>query len=84
MLDLIIKNGLCYIDGNLKKQDIGIKNSKITKIGTPQEVFPELVNKQRDIGVRIPQVTEFANLAPNKFQGNYPVTLAQAKERYIK
>ena len=34
MLDLIIKNGLCYIDGNLKKQDIGIKNSKITKIGT--------------------------------------------------
>ena len=34
MLDLIIKNGLCYIDSNLKKQDIGIKNNKITKIGT--------------------------------------------------
>ena len=34
MLDLIIKNGLCYIDGNLKKQDIGIKNNKITKTGT--------------------------------------------------
>ena len=32
MLDLIIKNGLCYIDSNLKKQDIGIKNNKITKI----------------------------------------------------
>ena len=34
MLDLIIKNGSCYIDGNLKKQDIGIKNNKITEIGT--------------------------------------------------
>ena len=33
MLDLIIKNGSCYIDGNLKKQDIGIKNNKITEIG---------------------------------------------------
>lgn len=61
-----------------------LEQGEITKIGTPQEVFPELVNKQRDIGVRIPQVTEFADLAPNKFQGAYPVTLAQAKERYIK
>jgi dihydroorotase len=34
MLDLIIKNGLCYIDGYLKRQDIGIKNNKITEIGT--------------------------------------------------
>ncbi len=34
MLDLIIKNGSCYIDGNLKKQDIGIKNNKISEIGT--------------------------------------------------
>ena len=34
MLDLIIKNGSCYIEGNLKKQDIGIKNNKITEIGT--------------------------------------------------
>ena len=34
MLDLIIKNGLCYVDGKLKKQDIGIKNSTISKIGT--------------------------------------------------
>ena len=44
MLDLIIKNGLCYIDGSLKKQDIGIKNNKIAKIGIintekSQEVF---------------------------------------------
>ena len=34
MLDLIIKNGLCYIDGKLKKADIGIKNSKISEIGS--------------------------------------------------
>ena len=34
MLDLIIKNGLCYIEGKLKKQDIGIKNNKIFEIGT--------------------------------------------------
>ena len=34
MLDLIIKNGLCYIDGKLQKQDIGINNNKISKIGS--------------------------------------------------
>ena len=33
MLDLIIKNGSCYIDGNLTKTDIGIVNSKISQIG---------------------------------------------------
>ena len=33
MLDLIIKNGSCYIDGNLTKTDIGISNSKISHIG---------------------------------------------------
>ena len=34
MLDLIIKNGLCYIEGKLEKQDIGIKNGKISEIGS--------------------------------------------------
>ena len=34
MLDLIIKNGSCYIDGKLEKQDIGIKNGKISEIGS--------------------------------------------------
>ena len=34
MLDLIIKNGLCHIDGKLKNLDIGIKNSKISEIGS--------------------------------------------------
>ena len=61
-----------------------LEHGEITKIGTPQEVFPELVNKQKDIGVRVPQVTEFANLAPEKFQGTHPVTLSEAKESYIK
>ena len=32
MLDLIIKNGNCYIDGKLQKQDIGIKDNKILQI----------------------------------------------------
>ena len=33
MLDLIIKNGSCYIDKDLKKQDIAIKDNKIIQIG---------------------------------------------------
>ena len=33
MLDLIIKNGSCYIDGNLKKLDVGITKDKISQIG---------------------------------------------------
>ena len=33
MLDLIIKNGSCYIDNDLKDQDIAIKNNKIVEIG---------------------------------------------------
>ena len=33
MLDLIIKNGLCYIDRVIKNHDIAIKNGKIIKIG---------------------------------------------------
>ena len=33
MLDLIIKNGSCYIDKDLKNHDIAIKDGKIIKIG---------------------------------------------------
>ena len=33
ILDLLIKNGSCYIEGALKNQDIGIKNGKIVEIG---------------------------------------------------
>ncbi len=32
MLDIIIKNGNCYIEGNLQKKDIGIKQGKISVI----------------------------------------------------
>ncbi len=33
MLDLIIKNGECYIDGKITKTNIGIRNGKISIIG---------------------------------------------------
>ena len=33
MLDLIIKNGQCYIDGELKDVDVAIKDGKIQQIG---------------------------------------------------
>ena len=33
MLDLIIKNGSCYIDKDLKSQDIAVKDGKIVEIG---------------------------------------------------
>ena len=32
MLDLIIKNGGCYINGDIKEQDIAVKNGKIINI----------------------------------------------------
>jgi len=32
MLDLIIKNGLCFIEGKLHKKDIGVKNARIIEI----------------------------------------------------
>ena len=37
MLDLIIKNGLCFIDGKLQKLNIGVKNGKIIEIGEIKE-----------------------------------------------
>ena len=33
MLDLIIKNGKCYIDGELKDVDVAVKDKKIHEIG---------------------------------------------------
>ena len=33
MLDLIIKNGQCYINGELKNVDVAIKDGKIQQIG---------------------------------------------------
>ena len=37
MLDLIIKNGKCYIDGQLKDVNISVKDGKIQKIGQIEE-----------------------------------------------
>ena len=37
MLDLIIKNGTCYIDDNLERLDLGIQNGKISHIGNLKE-----------------------------------------------
>ena len=42
MLDLIIKNGLCYIDKDLKDQDIAINDGKIVKIGKIEEEVKEI------------------------------------------
>ena len=48
MLDLIIKNGQCYIDGELKDVAVAIKDGKISQIGQISEdakvVFDRLKN----------------------------------------
>ena len=44
MLDLIIKNGSCYIDKDLKNQDIGIKDNKIVEIGKISKKASEVVD----------------------------------------
>ena len=41
MLDLKIINGNCFINGNLEKQDIGIKQGKIVNIGDLEEESKE-------------------------------------------
>jgi dihydroorotase len=41
MLDLIIKNGQCYIDGELKDVDVAVKDGKIHKIGEISEEAKE-------------------------------------------
>ena len=42
MLDLIIKNASCYIDKDLKDQDIAIKSGKIIKIGKTDSEAKEI------------------------------------------
>jgi dihydroorotase len=46
MLDLIIKNGKCYIDGELKDVDVAIQEGKIHKIGQISEAAREIVNAE--------------------------------------
>ncbi len=44
MLDLIIKNGQCYIDGELKNVDVAIKDGKIYQIGEISEKAKEEIS----------------------------------------
>ena len=46
MLDLIIKNGQCYINGKLENKDIAVKDGKITKIGKVSEEAKEVYNAE--------------------------------------
>ena len=49
MLDLIIKNGKCYIDGELRDVDVAIQEGKIHKIGQITEAARETVNAEGQI-----------------------------------
>ncbi len=44
MLDLIIKNGQCYINGELKDADVAVKNGKIQIIGKITEEAKEIID----------------------------------------
>ena len=46
MLDLIIKNGQCYIDGDLKDVDVAVKDGKIQQIGQISEEAKETINAE--------------------------------------
>jgi energy-coupling factor transporter ATP-binding protein EcfA2 len=59
-----------------------LEQGKITQVGTPEELFPNIVDIQSNVGVRIPQITDFASRVPEKFKGSIPVTVDKAIERY--
>ena len=44
MLDLIIKNGQCYIDGELKDVDVSVKDGKIHSLGKITEESKDIVD----------------------------------------
>ena len=44
MLDLIIKNGQCYIDGELKNVDVAVKDGKIQSIGAIKDEAKETID----------------------------------------
>jgi len=46
MLDLIIKNGKCYIDGELKDVDVAIKDGKIHQIGQISDKAKDILNAE--------------------------------------
>ena len=46
MLDLIIKNGQCYVDGQLKEVNVAVKDGKIHKIGEISEEAQNTINAE--------------------------------------
>ena len=44
MLDLIIKNGQCYIDAQLKDVDVAVKDGKIHQIGEISGQAKEIID----------------------------------------
>ena len=46
MLDILIKNGQCYINGVLKNVDVAIKDGKIVKIDQISENAKEIINAE--------------------------------------
>ena len=49
MLDLIIKNGECYINGRLENNDIAIKDGKVSKIGKVLEEAKKVYDARSQI-----------------------------------
>ena len=49
MLDLIIKNGQCYINGKLEDNDIAVKDGKILKIGQISEEAKKVYDAKNKI-----------------------------------
>ncbi len=49
MLDLIIKNGQCYVNGKLEDKDIAVKDGKILKIGKISEESIEVYDAKNQI-----------------------------------
>ena len=49
MLDLIIKNGQCYINGRLEDKDIAVKNGKILNIGEISDETKEIYDAKNQI-----------------------------------
>ena len=46
MLDLIIKNGQCYIDGQLKNVNVAVKEGKIDQIGQITQQAKEIIDAE--------------------------------------
>ena len=73
MLDLIIKNGFCYIDNDLKDKDIGIKDGKIEEIG-------KIENKLKESGLTLIPLSLYFNDGKAKVE----IAIARGRKNYDK